>query len=270
MHRCTFILLVPRSPFLISLLLFYILNHSLYKRKHKLVVFLTLMISSSIGFPTNDMIHWLWLNKTPLCMYTSAVFQICTLFSRSLISEGYFHKGHGNLQLLFDPHPCLLNSTVCCAWWVTWPRSLLPFMMLGLSPSYPICSIQFLPLPKPHIVSGISYPCHSLCSSKSELLAAFSTPCDTATVTETKTTLVLCQSYPPASVILSVGGALSSHFPSLPGSVLHPDQSSLHSILRLTPLITSPAKMQFPEHSYFSACIQEALSEKPDAACHGY
>lgn len=120
------------------------------KREHKLVVFLTLMISNSIGFPTNDMIHWLWLNKTPLYMYTSAVFQICTLFSRSLISEGYFHKGHGNLQLLFDPHPCLLNSIVCCAWWVTCPRSLLPFLMLGLSPSYPICSIQFRTLKTSH------------------------------------------------------------------------------------------------------------------------
>lgn len=125
---------------------------------------------------------------------------------------------------------------------MTCPRSLLPFLMLGLSPSYPICSIQFRPLSKPHIASGISYPCHSLCSSNSELLAAFSTPCDTATVIETKTTLVLCQSYPPASVILSVGDALSSHFPSLPGSVLHPDQSNLHSILRFTPLITSPQK----------------------------
>lgn len=136
------------------------------------------MISNFIGFPPNDVIHWLWLNKTPLCMYTSAVFQICTLFSRSLIAEGYSYIGHGNLQLLFDSHPCLLNSIVCRAWWVTCPTSLLPFLMLGLSPSYPICSIPFCPLPKPHIASGISYSCHSVCSFKSELPAAFSSPCD--------------------------------------------------------------------------------------------
>lgn len=160
-----------------------------------------------------------------------AVFQICTLFSRSLIAQGYSYIGHGNLQLLVDPHPCLLNSIVCRAWWVTCPTSLLPFSMLGLSPPYPICSIQFRPLPKPHIASGISYSCHSLCSSKSELLAAFSFPCDIATVIEIKTTLVFCQPYPPPSVILSAGDGLSSHFPSLPWFVLHPDQSSLHSTL---------------------------------------
>lgn len=160
-----------------------------------------------------------------------AVFQICTLFSRSLKSESYFYIGHDNLQLLFDLHPCLLNSLVCGAWWVTCLRSLLPFLMLGLLPSYPIYSVRFHALPKPHIASGISYPCHSLCSSKSELLAALSSPCDIATVIGAKTTLVFCQFYPPPSVILSLGDALSSHFPSLPGSVLHPDQSSLHSTL---------------------------------------
>lgn len=253
LHRCPFIILSPLLPSLIpipssvSRTIFQMRESKSYLSSWPSFILLTLIISSSICFPENDVIHSSWLNKTPLCVYTpfyllshwwhqgwfhilvtmniaavNIMKQILWLLKTQKKQEAFdpksrlqrpfssspalssnceltitvFLPSHSNTHSLFDVlklfHMGSLSPQaleICSyylilrhasqvllfvdVWWVTCPRFLLPFLILGLSASYAIYSIQFHSLHTPP--RFVAFPIHvSLFSSKSELPAACS------------------------------------------------------------------------------------------------